>query len=143
MLTVEIACRGALREDYLRRACDEYAKRLGAYCKYSEYEAKNDDALNAHIKASRAYKIALCVEGAQVSSEELAHRLDSLVNIGGHSSFIFVIGAAEGLTEETKQLCNWKLSFSKMTFPHQLMRVFLVEQIYRAFNINAGGNYHK
>ena len=89
-----------------------------------------------------AYKIALCVEGKQKSSEELAKTIQD-ITLNGKSSFVFIIGSSFGLSPEIKKLSDSKLSFSPMTFPHQLMRVMLLEQIYRAFQINTNGKYHK
>lgn len=140
MLNLRILCHGSLKENYLREACAEYVKRLGAYCRPEILEAKDDRTLAALIK-DREYTVALCVEGKELSSTELAQLLSSAMNF--HSSVAFVIGGSEGLPESTKALCDFRLSFSKMTFPHQLMRVILLEQLYRAFNINQNGKYHK
>ncbi|MGN0179016.1 MAG: 23S rRNA (pseudouridine(1915)-N(3))-methyltransferase RlmH, partial [Monoglobaceae bacterium] len=89
-----------------------------------------------------AYLIPLCIEGWQVSSEKLSEKLDAIAG-SGYSEIVFVIGGSMGLCDEIKKMADMKLSFSKMTFPHQLMRVILLEQIYRAFNISNGGKYHK
>ena len=86
--------------------------------------------------------MALCIEGKELSSTELAQMMDDLPE-RGFSTVSFVIGGSDGLPEETKKLCNYRLSFSRMTFPHQLMRVILLEQLYRALNINHNGKYHK
>ena len=145
MLQIKLLCHGTLKEDYLRAASAEYIKRLGAYCRFSLYEAKDDQSFAAYLGApaqQKDYKIALCVEGKQDSSEEFAARIEKLAN-GGASSILFVIGASDGIPEQLKALCQYRLSFSRMTFPHQLMRVILLEQIYRAMNINSGGKYHK
>ena len=88
------------------------------------------------------YTIALCVEGKELSSPQLAELLDGIPQ-RGYSTISFVIGGSDGLPESTKALCQYRLSFSRMTFPHQLMRVILLEQTYRAFNINNNGKYHK
>ncbi len=140
MLNVKIVCVGTLRESYLRDAVKEYEKRLGAYCKLVTQELKSDSALPAAL-SDKSYKIALCVEGKELSSPELA-KLMELATIEGQGSITFVIGGADGLPESVKALCAYRLSFSKMTFPHQLMRVILVEQLYRALNILGGGHYH-
>lgn len=140
MLNLRILCHGGLKETYLKDACAEYVKRLGAYCRPEILEAKDDKALAALIR-DRDYTVALCIEGKELSSPELARLLDSVM--GSHSSLAFVIGGSDGLPESTKALCDFRLSFSKMTFPHQLMRVILLEQLYRAFNINCNGKYHK
>ena len=145
MLQIKLLCHGTLKEDYLRAACAEYIKRLGAYCRFSLYEAKDDASFASYLTApaqQKDYKIALCVEGKQDSSEEFAARIEKLAN-GGASSILLVIGASDGIPEQLKALCQYRLSFSRMTFPHQLMRVILLEQIYRAMNINNGGKYHK
>ena len=126
-------------------ACAEYIKRLGAYCKFTLYEAKDDASFAAWLSApaqQKDYKIALCVEGKQDSSEDFAERIEKLAS-GGVSSIVFVIGASDGIPESMKAMCQYRLSFSRMTFPHQLMRVILLEQIYRAMNIRSGGKYHK
>ncbi len=140
MLNVKIVCVGTLRESYLRDAVKEYEKRLGAYCKLVTLELKNDSALPAAL-ADKSYKIALCVEGKQLSSPELS-RLVENATVEGQGGITFVIGGADGLPESVKAMCAYRLSFSKMTFPHQLMRVILLEQVYRALNIQNGGHYH-
>lgn len=141
MPTLHLICHGTLKEQYLRDACAEYQKRLSAFCKVELYEAKDDESLAAKIP-SKGLRIALCVEGKQLSSEELAAKMDTAMQSGA-SDLTFVIGGSEGLPESTKALCDFRLSFSKMTFPHQLMRVILLEQIYRAFTILKGITYHK
>lgn len=140
MLNVQIICTGNIKEKYLRDAIDEYSKRLSAYCRLSIKEYKDGQSILP--LPQKAYKIALCVEGKQYSSEELASAIDSLA-VRGVSDIAIVIGGFSGLSEEEKAACDLRLSFSRMTFPHQLMRVILLEQFYRAFNINAGGKYHK
>jgi len=141
MVEVNVICVGSLKEKYLKDACAEYEKRLSAYCRFKLTELKDGAPILPHL-SPKSYKFALCVEGKQLSSEELAASLESLQN-SGYSKIDFIIGAFDGLDEEVKRACDHRLSFSKMTFPHQLMRVILYEQIYRAFNINAGGKYHK
>lgn len=141
MTQVDIISVGNLKEQYLREACAEYEKRLGAYCKLKNSVFRTDKEI-LPLLSKRAYKIALCVEGKQLSSEELSQKLSSCA-ASGVSHIQFLIGASEGLPEEVKAACDMRLSFSKMTFPHQLMRVILLEQIYRAFNISSGGKYHK
>ncbi len=141
MLNLRIICHGTLKEGYLREACVEYTKRLGAYCRPEIFEAKDDRTLAALIH-EKDYTVALCVEGKELSSPDLAKMLDNLTS-SGENSIAFVIGGSDGLPESIKALCDYRLSFSKMTFPHQLMRVILLEQLYRAFNINHNGKYHK
>ena len=141
MLNVKIICVGTLKEAFLKDAVKEYEKRLSAYCKLTTVELKCDDALLPTLN-DKSYKIALCVEGKQLSSEELASKLDELPT-RGISEIVFVIGDSDGMGEDVKASCDLRLSFSKMTFPHQLMRVILLEQIYRAFTIINNGKYHK
>lgn len=152
---ITIIAMGQLRETWLREAVSEYEKRLSAYTKLKtiELEPPRDELTTSASAAKkfmaaippRAYKIALCVEGKEISSEELASRLAGVLSgtEGPADGIAFIIGGADGLPEEIKASCRWRLSFSRMTFPHQLMRVILLEQLYRAFNINANGKYHK
>lgn len=140
MLEIDVVCVGNLKEDYLRAACAEYEKRISAYAALKINELK-DGAPILPALPKRAYKIALCVEGRQLSSEELSELIYALP-CRGYSRICFVIGPFDGLPEEVKRACDMRLSFSKMTFPHQLMRVILLEQIYRAGNIASGGKYH-
>ncbi len=141
MFHLTVLCVGSLKEPYLRDAVKEYQKRLAGYCTFQILERKNEQ-LVPHLHASRAYKIALCVEGSMRSSEQLASLLEDLPS-RGFSEAIFVIGDSDGLAESVKAACDLRLSFSPMTFPHQLMRVILCEQLYRAMNIIGGGKYHK
>ena len=140
MLNVKIVCVGTLRENYLRDAVKEYEKRLQAYCKLTTVELKDDTRL-AEAVSGKSYKIALCVEGKMLSSPELATLVDN-ATVTGQGALTLVIGGADGLPESVKAMCDYRLSFSRMTFPHQLMRVILLEQIYRALNILGGGHYH-
>ena len=150
---------GNLKESYLRDASAEYEKRLGGFCRFESVCLKEeklpdspstseiDSALkkeSAKILAElspKAYKIAMCVEGGQMSSEELAKKIDAVSNVTGE--ICFVIGSSHGLDESVKRACDLRLSISKLTFPHQLMRVILLEAVYRALNINRGTKYHK
>jgi len=141
MLNVTVICVGNLKEAYLRDAVKEYEKRLSAYCRFKTVELKDGAPILPHLP-DRAYRVALCVEGKQLSSEEFAAMIDTKAT-EGFSELVFVIGAFDGLPENVKKACHLRLSFSKMTFPHQLMRVILNEQIYRAFTILAGSKYHK
>lgn len=140
-MTVDIISVGALKEQYLRDAVAEYEKRLSAYCTLRDLTFKSDADIGALLD-TRAYKFALCIEGKQLSSEQLAARIADL-GVRGYSHLQFLIGASDGIPESIKAKCDARLSFSPMTFPHQLMRVLLLEQLYRACNINAGGKYHK
>lgn len=140
MLNVKIVCVGTLREAFLRDAVKEYEKRLQAYCKLTTVELKEDSKLPSSVEG-KGYKIALCVEGKQLSSPELAELIES-GTVTGQGNLTLVIGGADGLPEGVKAMCDYRLSFSKMTFPHQLMRVILLEQLYRALNILNCGHYH-
>ncbi|MBQ2766359.1 MAG: 23S rRNA (pseudouridine(1915)-N(3))-methyltransferase RlmH [Clostridia bacterium] len=160
MLHVHIVHVGTVKEKYLTDAIAEYEKRLGAYCSVTNISIKDerlsDKPSAAEISAAleregerilaalppRAYNIALCVEGKQLSSEEFSQRISSVAT-EGFSDICLIIGGSDGLSEKVKSACRMRLSISKMTFPHQLMRVILLEQLYRAFNIAAGGKYHK
>lgn len=150
---------GSLKEGYLREAVAEYKKRLSQYAKTEQIELKEERIANednrAEIEAALskeadkilaaipkdAYKIALCVEGKQYSSEELARLIGDGCDRSGKIAFI--IGSSYGLSEKVKRECDLKLSFSKLTFPHQLMKVVLFEATYRSFTILAGKRYHK
>lgn len=140
MLNVTVYAFGTLKEAYLRDAVAEYAKRLAGYCTFSIKECADRKPLPP--LPARAYKIALCIEGKMLSSEQLASEMEALP-ARGYSEIVFVIGGENGLTEADKAACDLRLSFSPMTFPHQLMRVILCEQIYRAFTIIHNGKYHK
>lgn len=159
MMTVSLICVGKLKEKYWRDACAEYEKRLAAFCRFRIVElpesrlpdnpsaAQIESALAEEGKkifdtAGNAYLAALCIEGKELSSEELAASLQTL-SVQGTSSFAFCIGSSFGLSPEVKQAARMRLSFSRMTFPHQLARVMLCEQLYRAFQINTNGKYHK
>ena len=112
MLNVKIICCGTLKEKYLRDALAEYEKRLSAFCKFTVREIKEDtvDATRAEVASFKGYKIALCIEGKQWSSEELASKIDSLAT-GGTSDIAFVIGGSCGIAEDIKQMCDFRLSF--------------------------------
>jgi len=140
MLNITLICVDKLREKYLKEAAAEYEKRLSAYCRFKTIEVNDDEGLIANL-SPRAYKIALCIEGKEISSETFAEKLGKL-QVDGISEIAFLIGGTDGMSDKVKSMCDFRLSFSPMTFPHPLMRVILLEQIYRALNINAGGNYH-
>lgn len=159
MLNVRFITLGTLKEGYLREAAAEYEKRLGAFCRFEMIQLKeerlSDDPSENEIKNAleresekifaqippRAYVVAMCVEGRQLSSPELAQRLDDITRRS--SDACFIIGSSFGLSEAVKQRADLCLSVSKLTFPHQLMRVLLLEAVYRAFNIRKGTKYHK
>ena len=159
-MKITVVCVGKIKEKYLTMAIDEYAKRLSRYCKLEIVELADektpDNASEAeelqikkregerilkNIKDS-AYVIALAIEGKMLSSEELADKMQEL-GVKGESHLVFVIGGSLGLDQEVLARADYKLSFSKMTFPHQVMRMILLEQIYRGYRINCGEPYHK
>ena len=160
MTTINLIYVGNIRENYLLAAVAEYEKRLSAYCRLVCTEIKEeklpDDPSQAQTEAAmkkegerilavlprKSMKIALCVEGKQLSSEEFSSLIKSAEN-SGFSQISFIIGGAFGLSEEVKKVCDFRLSLSKMTFTHRFARILLLEQIYRAENIAAGGKYHK
>ena len=160
MLNINIICLGRLKEDYLRAACKEYEKRLGTMCKLtiselepialpqnpSDKQIENALSKEAEMREGKMLKnavtYAMCIEGKQRSSEELAQEFSDIA-VGGRSAVNFIIGSSFGLAPEIKAKADYRLSMSKMTFPHQLARVMLLEQIYRAHSINAGSKYHK
>ena len=159
MLTVNVICVGKLKEKWLREGCAEYIKRLGGYCRINVVEldekklpdnpsqAQIDAALDAEgtailSAADNSYIIAMCIEGSKVTSPGLSQKINS-VALNGTSSISFVIGSSFGLANKVKAAAKFKMSMSDMTFPHQLARVLLLEQIYRAFQISSGGKYHK
>ena len=159
MLTIQIICVGKLKETYLKEAILEYSKRLSKYIKLDILElqdekipdkinnnimdlVKNKECNNIlnHLKKD-SYIIALDLKGKQFSSEEFSKNLEEISMENSHITFI--IGGSLGLTDELLNKCNQKICFSKMTFPHQLIRVFLLEQIFRAFKISNGETYHR
>jgi 23S rRNA (pseudouridine1915-N3)-methyltransferase len=151
MNTIIIICIGNLKEPYLRDACAEYLKRLTPYARVSVIELKESrtSALEGESilgvldgAAAGAFTIALAIEGKRLSSENFASRIGQ-IGIDGQSHIAFVIGGSDGLSSDVLERADMRLSFSDMTFPHQLMRVILLEQIYRAFRILRGEPYHK
>lgn len=159
-MNITVITLGKLKEKYLKDAVNEYSKRIGAYAKLDIIELSparlSDSPTPAQITAalqkeaedikkkipSGSYIFSLCVEGELQSSEALAETIAKLT-LNGKSNIVFIIGSSFGLAREIKDMSNYRLSFSPMTFPHQLMRVMLLEQIYRAFQINNNGKYHK
>ncbi|CDD66843.1 ribosomal RNA large subunit methyltransferase H [Firmicutes bacterium CAG:882] len=159
-MKITIVAVGKVKEKFYRDAIAEFEKRLSKYCKLEivevadektpdnasasqelQIKAKEGDRILSSIKDDM-HVIALAIEGKQLSSTELADKIDKL-GISGRSSIAFVIGGSLGLDERVIKRADFKLSFSPMTFPHQLMRVILLEQIYRAYRIIAGEPYHK
>ena len=159
MLTVNIICVGSLKEQYWRDACAEYAKRMGGFCKFGIIEVPESRLPKSYSDAdiakvisgegtrilekipSGSFVAAMCIEGRELSSTQLAARLEQIA-LGGKSRVDFIIGGSYGLSEDVKRRADLRLSMSPMTFPHQLARVMLCEQIYRAFSINADTKYH-
>jgi len=158
-MKITICCVGKVKEKFYCQAIDEYSKRLSKYCKLEIKEVADEktpdsasDNVNRMIKAKEGerllscikddmYVIALAIDGKMLDSVELSEKIASL-GISGKSDIAFVIGGSLGL-DKVLQRADYKLSFSKMTFPHQLMRVILLEQIYRSFRIMKNEPYHK
>lgn len=150
---IKIICVGKIKEKYLRDAIDEYTKRISKYTKLNLIEVKDYDyddinkVLNSEKEQiekyidSKDYLITLEIEGKQISSEQLAIKLDETLTI--NSNITFVIGGSYGIDKSIKDKANYHLSFSTLTFPHQLFRVLLLEQIYRSYKINNNESYHK
>ena len=159
MIKLKIITLGKLKEKYLRDAETEYLKRLSAYAKCELIELEpvrlSDNPSQSEIEKALkteaelikkkipegSFVCSLCIEGKQYSSEEMSNLM--FKGIQAHSSLVYIIGSSYGLHESVKNASNIKLSFSKMTFPHQLFRVMLLEQLYRGFKIEEGSKYHK
>lgn len=158
-MNIKIICAGKIKEKYFTAAIDEYSKRMSRFAKFSITElpderipdnasAKEEElikekegrAILSAIKDSD-HVIAMCIEGTQLDSVELSRRLEKIAMTS--SSIVFVIGGSLGLSDEVKRRAQLRLSFGKITLPHQLMRVVLCEQIYRAFKISRNEAYHK
>ena len=150
---IKIITVGSIKEKYLKDAIEEYKKRLSRYTKLEIIEVKDEGLveekkaielestkIEKHIN-ERDYIITLEIEGKELNSIEFAEKLEKIQI--ENSNIIFIIGGSYGLSDNIKNKSNWHLSFSKMTFPHQLFRVFLLEQIYRAYKINNNEKYHK
>lgn len=160
MIKINIICLGRLKEKYLRDAAAEYEKRLSGFAKVQiiemEPERLSDNPSDSEIEAALkteadkilkkieqgSYTAAMCIEGRQMTSEEFSGLITEKMN-SGTGVFNFIIGSSCGLHELVKKAADLKFSFSKMTFPHQLFRIMLEEQLYRAFKIRDGGKYHK
>ena len=159
-MRINIVCVGKIKEKYLKLGIDEFKKRLSKYCKLEIIELEDEKApenlsdkemlmikekegkkILSKIK-DNSYVIALAIDGKNLSSEELAETINKL-GVRGISNITFVIGGSLGLSDEVLSRADYKLSFSKMKFPHQLMRLILLEQVYRAYRINNGEPYHK
>lgn len=159
-MKITVVCVGKIKEKFYTQAIEEYAKRLSRYCKLDVIELQDEktpenasEHVNTQIKEKEgdrilsaikedAYVIALAIEGKMIDSVELSKKIDSL-GINGVSNITFVIGGSLGLDPRVLNRADYKLSFSKMTFPHQLMRVILLEQVYRSYRIMKNEPYHK
>lgn len=152
MINIRVVCVGNLKEEFWREACQEYAKRLGRFCKLSVIEVAeqnkfdNIDKIVQHesreiLNNLEGFACLLDIKGRLVSSEDVASLIEekSLTN----STITFVIGGSYGVSQELKEKIPTKISFGRATFPHNLARVILLEQVYRGFMINSGGKYHK
>lgn len=159
MLSINVICIGKIKEKFFKDAIDEYSKRLSKYCKLtilelpdekipdksnptieSEIKTKECDNIISHIKKD-SYVICLDLKGKEFSSEELSKNIENISMTS--SNITFIIGGSLGLTEKILNLANQKICFSKMTFPHQLIRIFLLEQLFRSFKISNRETYHK
>jgi 23S rRNA (pseudouridine1915-N3)-methyltransferase len=158
MMNINLIAVGKLKERYLSEACNEYIKRLTAFCNLKVYELEEyrlpdrpsekdiekclENEAKAIMKVCRGYTIAMCIEGKQFSSMKFAERLEN-IGVSGNSTVNIIIGSSFGIADSIKKSADMKLSMSEMTFPHQLARVMVLEQVYRAFQILSGGKYHK
>lgn len=159
-MNINVICIGKIKEKYWTDAINEYSKRLAPFCKFRIIELpeekikSNPNASNilATVNAEgkkicekitpSSYTIAMCIEGTIISSEDMSQKINA-VALNGFSTINFIIGGSWGLSDEVKSKASFKLSMSKMTFPHQMARVILTEQIYRSFEIINNGKYHK
>ena len=160
MININFIVLGKLKEKYMKDFSAEYEKRLSGYCKLtvtelepvklsdnpSEQEIKNALAKETQmIKAKipkNSFVFSMCIEGKQMSSEELSKKLEDIA-LTGKNNITFIIGSSFGLSDEIKQMSDYKFSMSKMTFPHKLARIMLTEQVYRALSITNNAKYHK
>jgi 23S rRNA (pseudouridine1915-N3)-methyltransferase len=154
LLHIKIVAVGKLRERYLREGCDEYLRRLTAYAQVEVVEIKEEvyGSLSERVSAeakrieavltSRCHLIVLDERGKQITSSELAQHLEQVAN-AGQSNICCIIGGADGTAPYLRERAQMLLSFSRLTFPHQLFRLMLLEQIYRAFTIQRGEPYHR
>lgn len=155
-MEINVVCVGSLKEKYLKDAINEYRKRIGGFCKINVIEVKDVDfgesegnilkakkqEAQSLEKFKKGFNVALEINGNQFTSEGFAQKLKNIFDTTS-SIVTFFIGGSNGLDEQFSNQMDMKLSFSNLTFPHQLMRVILLEQIYRAFMINANRSYHK
>ncbi len=155
-MNIKIVCVGKIKEKFYRDAIEEYAKRLSRFCKFEILEVQ-EELIDANLKnldmvkekegkrildKAQGYIIALAIDGNNISSEDHAKKINEL-SVRGVSSITYIIGGSYGLSNEVLNRADYKLSFGKLTYPHQLMRVVLSEQIYRAYTILEGSSYHK
>ena len=160
MISITVLALGKLKEPYMRDFAAEYEKRLSAFCKLQIVELRPaplpdapspseiDRALASEAGRilenlpSNAYVFAMCIEGKETSSEAFSQKISTLA-ASGVSHLVFLLGSSFGLSDEVKRMANERFSMSQMTFPHQMARIMLLEQLYRAFQIIGGGKYHK
>ena len=161
MINVTLITMGKVQKGFLTDGCNEYIKRLRAMCDFKLVEIEDESLPEKNLnqtlidkalekesgkiisaRPTQSYVIAMCIEGKQLASEDFA-KLFNQKAVGGYSSICLIIGSSHGLSEKVKARRDLRMSFSKMTFPHQLFRLMALEQIYRAFSINAGTKYHK
>ncbi len=160
MMNVQLIVLGKLKEKYMKDFSLEYEKRLSAYCKLAITELEpvklSDNPSQSEIENAlsketqmimakipkNSFVFSMCIEGKQMSSEDLSQKLNDIA-LSGKSSVVFIIGSSFGLSDEIKRMSDFEFSMSKMTFPHKLARIMLEEQIYRGFSISNNGKYHK
>lgn len=161
MQSITLIAMGKVQKGFMSEGCAEYTKRLRPMCRFKLIELEDEPLPEKNLNQTlidralekervkilgsipkQSFVISLCVEGKQLSSEELARLIDKK-GTEGYSDICLIIGSSHGLAERVKRASHLRLSFSKMTFPHQLARVIALEQIYRALSINAGTKYHK
>lgn len=144
---IRIICFGKIKENYLKNLIDDYTKRINKYHKLEIIELRDNNDINKEtedllkIFNNKDYNIALCLNGKSYDSLSFASHIDTLFNT--NSTITFIIGASNGLSDKIIDMCNEKISFSELTFPHGLFRGILLEQIYRSFKINNNERYHK
>lgn len=159
-MKISVIAVGSLKEKFLKDGCNEYLKRLSAFAKVNIVEVGEErcsqnpsdneivqvlDKEGKRILAKipkGAYVVPMCIEGQQLSSEDFSKKIENIA-LNGNGEIAFVIGGSFGLSDEVKSAGDFKMSFGKLTLPHQLMRVVLLEQIYRAFSISNNSKYHK
>ncbi len=156
MISVNLICVGKIKEKYIKNGIDEFLKRMNLYAKIKIIELKedgNDSNRNQSLEKesmeiiktaekNKGYNILLDIDGKNISSEDMSQEIERLT-VTGVSTINFIIGGSYGVSEDVRKISHMRLSFSKMTFPHQLMRLILMEQIYRWFSIFNNSKYHK